>query len=198
MGRGRPAIAGPTGAMGKHSNKGVRFDNATGKTWVPRREPGAAAAVAVDSSASCSSAVAGGDDEWDVDADSDAGISCVGSCVRGDSTCASSACATDAEDDFGPSSGVVEREQSTVRDTVPLETSIEGDKVFEPADRSHGANISWFFGNWGAISSIKHPGQQERMQKELRHSPAAVICLAECSEEVQNLLEQKGRAKPAR
>ena len=130
--------------MGKHSKKGVRFDNLTGKTWVPRREPGAAAAVAVDSSASCSSAVAGGDDEWDVDADSDAGTSCVGSCVRGDSTCASSACASDVEDYFGPSSGVVEREQSTVRDTVPLETSIEGDKVFEPADRSHGANISCF------------------------------------------------------
>ena len=197
MGRGRPAIAGPTGAMGKHSKKGVRFDNATGKTWVPRREPGAAAAVAVDSSASSSSAVAGGHDEqWDVDADSDAGTSCVGSCVRGDSTCASSACASDVGDDFGPSSDVVEREQSTVRDTVPLETSIDGDKVFQPADRSHGANISWFFGNWGAISNIKHPGQQERMQKELRHSPAAVICLAECSEEVQRLLEQKGRPKP--
>ena len=190
---GFPAIAGPAGAMPKPR---VKFDNVKGRQWVTksdfpraaRLEPGAAAAVAEGSPASCASAVAGGDGAGGDDAYSDEGDSHSVACssVVGDSLAASSVCRSDDDDDLKPPE-CVEREASTIRDTIPVETEIAS--YDEWSTRAPGANISWFFGNWGAISNAKNPGQRERMEKELRHSPAAVICLAECSQEVQDLLE---------
>ena len=140
----------------------VKFDNVKGRQWVTksdfpraaRLEPGAAAAVAEGSPASCASAVAGGDGAGGDDAYSDEGDSHSVACssVVGDSLAASSVCRSDDDDDLKPPE-CVEREASTIRDTIPVETEIAS--YDEWSTRAPGANISWLFGNWGALSTTK-------------------------------------------
>ena len=101
-----------------------------------------------------------------------------------------------SEDAAPPST--VARQGERFRDTLPpVSVSVRatfkiGNPAVPPAQRRENeGNMNCAFINWGELpSQSQNPAQRRRMELQLRHCPCFLLCVAECSADMEGILRR--------